>query len=1012
MVKKTSSGLLLAMLLLVSACAATAQTALSATSRLAGDWKSSASVALETSATPLYRAGSDLGAAPASRQLARMILLLSSSTAQQQALDRKLADLARSSSSSWLTPSQFADSYANSASDVAALVSWLESSGFTVAPLPAGRGWIEFSGSAAQVEQVFGVEVHQISTASVVRPALSGAISVPSALAPLIEGLVSLDGVLSSPALTPSQSVESSVAELAAAATAGSAEALTPKLAGRFLHLTALHAAGVKGSGQRIAIVARGNVLAADVAAFRAAFSLPTSALKVLPAGELPALGDDRAAATLMASWAGAAAPDAQILLVPAASTAATDGVDLALASVVDKALASIVVVGYSSCEASLSAAHQAFYRALYRQAAAEGISIIVATGDSGPSACSTAGSTELVGTGYAVNALASTAWNTAVGASALSTKATALSAWSPASESQPAYAGGGGRSSLYALPSWQKSVQSSSAALQSLSSTTAQKMRLLPDLALPAAGDANLNAGLAFCLADSSSASSTSDCTLRRAGGSAAAASLVAGIGALLNGQYGAQGNLSPRLYALESVSGIYDDVVEGSAQLWCSSLASGCGASGRIGFAASAGYDLATGLGSVNAQALVSAWPYATGTTASTMTWTTASQTITSSDALTLTVSVGSGDASVTSTPTGTVTFYDQTASATLGTATLVNGVATVTLAKGALASGANHILYAMYNGSTVYAASTSSTITIIVLAKIATTTSVAVNVQTLSPGGVVVLTATVTPDSQSPSESYPTGTVEFFSGTTLIGSATLSEIGSSDQSTASVSLSTSSSSLPAGTDSITAVYLGDNYYAASTAAPKTITVQDFTITAVSNSPNLTIVKGGTGSASFLVTGLGGYTGKIQVVCAVPEQHYMSCTPTPQQITPSGTVTFVVSTASSGVAVSRVLQLRPWMKRAGGASLAFAAFLVLPFGRRFRRRFLARADRALLLLLLMVGLVGSGVGCTSTTTTPYSGGGTPLGVATLKITATNYVDTTVVSRSTYLTVNVVKSE
>lgn len=1005
--------MLFAILLLVSTCAAMAQTALSTVSRLTGDWRSSASTVLETSATPLYRAGTDLGAAPASRPLARMILLLASSTAQQQALDQKLADLAQSSSSSWLTPAQFAASYANSASDVAAVVSWLKSAGFTVAPLPVGRGWIEFSGSAAQVEQAFGAEVHLVSSGSVVRPALSGSISVPSALAPLVEGLVSLDGVLSTPAVTTPQTVESSVAELSDATTVGGAEALTPKLVAQLLHLTSLHAAGVKGGGRSIAVVARGNVLAADVAAFRAAFSLPASTLKVLPAGDDPGLGDDRAAATLMASWAGVAAPGAQILLVPAASTASTDGVDLALASVVDGALASTVVVGYSSCEASLSAAHQAFYRALYRQAAAEGISIIAATGDSGPAACSTAGSTDLVSTGYAVNALASTAWNTAVGASALATaNATALAAWSPSSESQPAYAGGGGRSSLYAEPSWQKFAQSSNAVAQSQASTTAQRMRTLPDLALPAAGDANLNAGLAFCLADSASAASSSNCTLRRAGGSAAAASLVAGIGALLDGQYGAQGNLTPRLYALESTSGVYEDVAEGSAQLWCSSTAAGCSASGRVGFAASAGYDLATGLGSINAQALVSAWPYTTGTTASTVTWSTASQTITVSDALTLKVTVSSGDSSVTSTPTGTVTFYDETESTTLGTVTLSSGVASLTLSKGTLASGVSHILYAIYNGSTVYATATSSTITIVVSAKIATTTTVSANVSTVSPGGIVVLTATVTPDSQSTSESYPTGTVEFFSGTTLIGSATLTEIGSSDQSTASISLSTSSSSLPSGTDSITAVYLGDSYYATSTSASTTITVQDFTITAVSTSPNLTIVKGGTGSASFLITGLGGYTGKVQVICAVSTADDMTCTPTPQQITPTGTVTFVVTTFASGTSTSKASPFLPWRKTAGGASLALAGLLVLPFGRRLRRRFLARADRAFLLLFLLTGLVCSGVGCTSSTAVTSSSSGTPLGVATLKITATNYVDTTVISRSTYLTVNVVKSE
>jgi hypothetical protein len=51
-------------------------------------------------------------------------------------------------------------------------------------------------------------------------------------------------------------------------------------------------------------------------------------------------------------------------------------------------------------------------------------------------------------------------------------------------------------------------------------------------------------------------------------------------------------------------------------------------------------------------------------------------------------------------------------------------------------------------------------------------------------------------------------------------------------------------------------------------------------------------------------------------------------------------------------------------------------------------------------------VGVAGTGIGCT--TTGAIATTGTPLGVATLKITASAYVDNTVVSHSVYLTVDV----
>ena len=1130
------TGLLLASLLLAAAGAVSAQStgsnssslSTSTVSRLAGDWRSTASVVVSSSATPQYRAAAAVGSATSSQKLERIILLLANSSAQQQALDQKLADLANSSSASyhhWLTPTEFAASYANSTTDVAAVVSWLESEGFTVAALPTGRGWIEFSGTAAQVEQAFGTSLQQASTSNGTRSFLSGEISVPSALAPLIQGLVSLDGTVSTPALTTPQKVSSSVAELAALSTSGSAEALTPKIVGQRLHINELHASGLQGSGQSIAVVARGNVVADDVAAFRSAFSLSASTLKVVPDGTDPGLTDDQAMATLATSWAGAAAPEAQIVLVPAATTAATDGVDLSLAAVVGGKLASTVVVGYSSCEAGMSAAHQAFYQALYRQAAAQGMSIVAATGDSGAAACSAAGETTPVNSGYAVNALASTEWDTAVGAVALETST--LSAWSPASETQPAYAGGGGKSTLYAVPTWQQNLQTKSVSSQlaqtQSGSTAAQKTRLLPDVALPTASDTTTNAGLAFCLsaatsdAISGSDSTSGNCTVMRAGGSAAAASVFAGIGALVAEKYGTQGNLASHLYALEDQSGVYEDVAEGSAQLWCAASSSGCGSTGQIGFTAATGYDLTSGLGSVNAQALVTAWPYATGTavsaiawttttqkisgtdtlaltvtvssndstvsttptgtvtfydsttsttlgtatvtggsatltlakgtltagtahtlyaiyngssvyatsTSSTITitalansavtWTTVSQTITVSDALALKVTVSSSDSTVTSTPTGTVTFYDSTTSTTLGSATLASGVATLTLSKGALTSGTAHLIYATYNGSSVYATSTSSTIAITVSGKIPTTTTVSASATTVAAGSVVILTATVVPDSQSTSESYPTGTVEFFSGTTLIGSATLTQVGASDQSQGSISLSASASGLAAGTNSVTAVYLGDTYYATSTSGAITVIMQDFTITASSSLPSggLTIVKGASGSATYNIAGVGGFNDQVQVVCAVPSQDYMTCTASPQQVTLPGSVTFVVQTFKTGTAVSQIAPMPLWPRAAGATALAVLGFLFLPFGGRVRRRLFecagATAGRTLVLLLLLAGLVGTGVGCTSSTT--VASGGTPLGVATLKITATDYVNTTVPSHSVYLTVNVVTS-
>ena len=154
MAQKRSFVLPLVVLVLAGFGAATAQT-----SNI--DWRSTSAVLVQgskahTNSAKLDRpALTDLGAAPAGESLQRMLLLLATSSAQQQALTDRLANQQNPASPEyhkWLTPATFADAYANSASDVAAVSSWLQSEGFTVAPLPGGRGWIEFSGTVAQVE--------------------------------------------------------------------------------------------------------------------------------------------------------------------------------------------------------------------------------------------------------------------------------------------------------------------------------------------------------------------------------------------------------------------------------------------------------------------------------------------------------------------------------------------------------------------------------------------------------------------------------------------------------------------------------------------------------------------------------------------------------------------------------------------------------------------------------------------------------------------------------------------
>ena len=931
--------------------------------RVLGDWRGSAGVAIAHSKPTMNPAAMDLGPAPGNQALGRMLLLLAPAPAQQQALAAELASLENPSSPSyhhWLTPQAFAQSYANNASDVAAVADWLESQGFTVAPLPAGLGWIEFSGTVAQVEQAFGTQVDMVSVSGSTRAVLTTDITVPGALSPVIAGLVSLDGVLSMPALTVPQPLTVSAADLRSLTSPANAPAFTPYLAAQLLDATPLTAQGVNGAGQTIAIVSRSNINGADVAAFRSAFALPASPLQISLNGPDPGLApnliNDQAEATLAASWAGAAAPGAQILLVSAATTSATDGVDLSLAAIVDQDLANVVAVGYSACEAALSPAHQSFYSSLYQQAAAEGITVIAAVGDGGAAACTPAGGTVPVNTGLAVNALASTPWNTAVGVAAYgaggaAAGTSALTAWSPVNPADPAYASGGGSSTLYARMIWQPVPAELATA-----GSAATRNRFLPDLALPTALDSSVNPGLAFCLSGSAAASG---CTLVRSGGSGMATAFFAGVAALINQKNGVQGNLAPSLYATSRISGVFSDVAQGTAKLACVPGSSGCDANSQIGYAAGSGYDLATGLGVPDVQQLVnqlvtSSITIGTLNFALSLTPTQTSNTYNPSAPVTFTVTVT--DTTGTSVPTGSVAVsnsntynnftpvatlapsgsassnatwtiapsnlynYAGTGSYNLGINYAVNGnpsmgtgylttitsavsptvlslmpsttspalgsniTVTVTLSivatgppagavppSGAITLTVNgtalnpvpltaagsvwnavitvpitatsNSIVASYPGDSNYGPTTANPY-ILTASKAATTITLTASSTTVQPGMPVTLTATVAPvvTPASGIEQNPSGTVLFYSGATQIGSASLSAGPGANSSTATLTVST----LPNGSNSITAVYQGDTTYSTSTSTAVAVSVAKAATSVVLTASSTTVLPG----------------------------------------------------------------------------------------------------------------------------------------------------------------------
>jgi hypothetical protein len=176
----------------------------------------------------------------------------------------------------------------------------------------------------------------------------------------------------------------------------------------------------------------------------------------------------------------------------------------------------------------------------------------------------------------------------------------------------------------------------------------------------------------------------------------------------------------------------------------------------------------------------------------------------------------------------PTGTVQFMID--GANYGATVPLNSSTATTTAT--LSSG-THTIAAVYSGSSTFAGSTSNSLTEPV-ATIATTTTLVASATQIAQGASVTLTATVAAASGT---TAPSGTVSFYEGPLLLGTATL------NQGTAALT----TTQLPGGTDSMTASYSGGGDFAPSASAAVVITVTNslvdttLALTASANQINL---------------------------------------------------------------------------------------------------------------------------------------------------------------------------
>jgi subtilase family serine protease len=791
--KVYTRSVLLAVVVLFAALRAPAQTA-SVAPRITQAVDENNLVVLRGNVHPLIRGAGDLGAVSDAQPLTRMLLLLKRSPEQESALQSLLDQQQTKSSANyhkWLTPEQFGQQFGPADADLQAVTNWLQSQGFQVTQITKGRTVIEFSGNVAQVRNAFHTQMRRYSVNGKEQVANASDPQIPAALAPVVAGVVSLNDFPRKSYLRELGTFQKSKAtgEVKPLFTfpgcqSGNCYALGPADFATIYNTAPLLKANppVDGTGVTIAIVGESNINVQDVTDFRAMFGLPLNFTNqnVILNGPDPGINGSEVESDLDIEWSGAVAPGATIDFVTSEPTETTAGIDLSAVYIVDNNLAAVMSESFGACEQYLGSAGNQFYNQLWEQAAAQGITVMLSTGDGGSAGCDDFNSQQTANLGLAVSGFASTPYNVAVGGTDFDQAGRESTFWNttpttttpPVPASALSYipevpwndscaqnglsgcssgnlldivAGSGGASTIYSKPAWQMGV----------AGMPNDSRRDLPDISLFASNGFH-GSFYIMCARD---ITGTSSCSLTNAGytflgvgGTSASAPAFAGIMALVNQKTGQrQGNANYILYSLVKKTGAscnsnsttlppatctFYDVTKGNNSVPCAGNSANCsshvaGTNGVLvepaspstpAYSATAGYDQATGLGSVNAQNLVNNWNSVN------LTATTTTLTLNNGSA----VSVAHGTAvpvQVSVTPTaakGNVSLIAQLANgSTLGLGTFTLGTnGSVSGTTSALPGGTNYSVYAHYAGDGTNAPSDSSAVNVTVNPESSTT------------------------------------------------------------------------------------------------------------------------------------------------------------------------------------------------------------------------------------------------------------------------------------------------
>jgi len=506
----------------------------------------------------------------------------------------------------FLTPGQYQDTFSPGATVYGALARFLQAQGFAVTRAYDHRLLLDFSGTIAQIEQAFHVTIRSyIGSDGRSYYANDSNPLIPARFAGQILAINGLNDALSWRPHVLARRLSPMRSRMSPPCPGRNSQYIMPDQFASAYNLNGLYRAHYAGEGQTIALFELSPFAKSDLSTYMACFGHSHTQVQAIQTGKV-ASSDGAMEADMDVELVLSTASHLDTVKVYEARNDAT-GYLSQWARIIQDA-PPVVSISWGLCEQTLNAPFVQEENALFSLAAARGMTIFASTGDTGSAGC--LGDKKSFSSRLYVDDPASQPFVTSVGGTSLTLNGTSAyggeSTWNTSNMQQASYNGasGGGISHYWTRPSWQQmqGVKNAYSTGKVCGARAGAICRETPDVSLQA------DTGLGYIIYCSARATRICSNSLpwNVVGGTSVATPLWAALAALTNEMLQKQGAgklgfLNPLLYQIARDQRLYracfHDVTRGNNDY------NGLN-HGR--YPASASYDMATGLGSYNADAL----------------------------------------------------------------------------------------------------------------------------------------------------------------------------------------------------------------------------------------------------------------------------------------------------------------------------------------------------------------------------------------------------------------------